>query len=725
MRLARFLAIFALTVGAGALLCACEPPSTGALDIDARSANWQVYNGPIDGSHYSPLDQINRSNVDQLKVAWIYDFGEPGVRFESNPLIVGDTLYGFTPSLKIIALNAVTGELMWDFDSGVKGSGPARGLTYWTDGTNERLFVGIMNYLYALRLDDGRPVTSFGDNGRIDLRRGLRGDYRQHFVAMTSPGVVAGNNIVIGFRTVESALAPAGDIRAFDTTTGELVWQFHTIPRPEEFGHNTWPPGKWQNAGGANSWAGMVVDQATGIVFAPTGSAAPDFYGGDRHGDNLFANCLLALDASTGERIWHFQGVRHDIWDRDFPSPPVLVTVTRNGKAIDAIAQPSKQGYLFVLDRRTGEPLFPIEEVPYPNSDVPGEVAASTQPRPLLPMPFARQRLTAAMLTKRSAEAHQWAAEAFRTFRSDGQFVPFTVGQQTVVFPGFDGGAEWGGAAYDPESHVIYINSNDIAWTGALDRVARSSDPAEALYQDRCLSCHGPTRAGSPPTIPSLLAIDKRLSTSEIRDVVRQGKGQMPAFPDIEDELLESLIRFVSTGISNAAGIVASDAVNRRVSTADMPMPTSASLQDGVFEFTGYRKFLDPDGYPAIEPPWGTLNAIDLDTGQYLWKVPLGEYPELSAAGMPVTGTENYGGPILTAGGLLFIGATVFDSKLRAFDASTGDVLWEHEMPHAGTATPSTYMVDGKQFLVIATSNSRNPNAAQGSSYIAFSLPQD
>jgi quinoprotein glucose dehydrogenase len=451
----------------------------------------------------------------------------------------------------------------------------------------------------------------------------------------------------------------------------------------------------------------MSLDAARGIVYVPTGSAAFDFFGGDRLGNDLFANTLLALNAETGKLIWYFQGVHHDLWDRDFQSPPALVTVQRDGKQIDAIAQTSKQGYLYLFDRTNGKPLFPIEEHNYPASTVPGEVTSPTQPLPTKPAPYARQLLTEDLLTNRTPEAHEYALRTFRTFRSEGQFVPFGLNTQTVMFPGFNGGAEWGGPAVDPKSRVIYINANELAWTGGLRENNGVSDPGAAIYRSRCGLCHGDAMTGSPPEFPSLVNIGKRLSDEEIERTIRQGKGRMPTFPDLTDEQLASLVRFL----------------DRKPDPQPAPNTATATRPTTRYRFTGYKRFMDPDGYPAIAPPWGTLSAINLDTGNYLWQIPLGEYPELAAKGLKNTGSENYGGPIVTAGGLVFIGATIFDSKFRAFDSTTGQLLWEGTLPFAGRATPATYMVQGKQYVVVATGGgSYNPAPARGI-YVAFSLP--
>lgn len=452
----------------------------------------------------------------------------------------------------------------------------------------------------------------------------------------------------------------------------------------------------------------MSLDSQRGILYVPTGSAVFDFYGGDRIGNDLFADTLLALDAATGRRLWHFQGVHHDIWDRDFPAPPALVTVDHDGHRIDAIAQTTKQGVIYLFDRVTGAPLFPIEEHRYPPSDVTGEIAARTQPMPIAPAPFARQLLTEDMLTMRTPTAHDWALRTFRTFRSDGQFVPLGVNRQTVVFPGFDGGAEWGGPAVDPNTGVLYVNANEMAWTGGLTPDRPDATAGAKVYRSQCAPCHGIDRTGSPPAFPSLVGVNKRLSDTQIADAIAHGRGRMPALPHLDHEKIAPLLLFLKTADSPA---------KKKVSGG---MPGGPNIQ---YSFTGYRKFLDPDGYPAIAPPWGTLSAINLNTGEYLWKIPLGEYPALAANGLANTGSENYGGPIVTAGGLVFIGATVYDRKFRAFDSHTGELLWVTELPFAGLATPATYSIGGKQYVVIASSGGRDPKSPSGGMYVAFALP--
>lgn len=698
----------------GVLAAQTDAPTGQVVD-------WPAYNGSLDGQHYSPLTQVNGANVSHLTRAWIYDAGEAGSKsgLQTNPLVIGGTLYAYTPSQKVIALDAATGALKWTFDSGVAGTQPARGFAWWpatSADSGPRLFAGIMNFLYCIDPATGHPIPSFGENGRIDLRKGLREPFEQQSVVLTTPGVIYKDLIIVGGRNPESHPAPPGDIRAFDVRTGALRWDFHTIPHPGEPGYDTWPPNAWKTAGAANNWAGMALDEKRGIVYAPTGSAVMDFYGGDRIGDDLYANSILALDAATGKLLWHFQGVHHDLWDRDFPSPPAFFTVIRDGQTVEALAQTTKQGYLYLFDRLTGKPLYPIHEHPYPASTVPGEKTSPTQPMPDWPEPFARQRLTADLLTTRTPAAHAAAVRQFRTFRSGGQFIPMAVNRQTVVFPGFDGGAEWGGPAIDPATNVLYVNASEMAWTGGLVPAnAGGGGAGGRLFRQQCAICHGVNRRGSPPDFPSLIGVETRLSTQAIVTTLHNGRGRMPAFPNLNGAQLTALLQYLRNGKDAAP---ASGATGGRTQLAN------SSKSSDRYIFTGYRRFLDPDGYPAITPPWGTLNAIDLNTGKYLWKVPLGEYPELASHGLANTGSENYGGPVVTAGGVLFIGATVFDRKFRAFDARTGELLWQTELPYAGVATPSTYMVNGRQYVVIAASGGRDPKGPQGSAYVAFALPK-
>lgn len=684
--------------------------SPKAVPADTTTQSWQVYGGQAAGDHYSSLTQINRENVKNLVVAWTFDTGETG-GLETNPIIIGNVLYACTPRHSVIALDAETGKQLWIFDSGLQGLARSRGVAYWTDGHESRILAGFRNYLYAIDAKTGKAIPSFGENGKVDLRKGLRGDYLKQSVGMSSPGAVYKDLIIVGGQNPETYPSPPGDIRAYDVRTGLIRWTFHTIPHPGEFGYKTWPKDAWKIAGAANNWAGMSIDTKRGIVYVPTGSAVYDFYGANRLGDDLFADSVVALNAETGKRIWHFQALHHDLWDHDFPTAPALVTLTRNGKRIDALAAPSKSGYLYILDRVTGKPIFPIVETPFPASTVPGEKASPTQPIPTLPAPFTRQGVTEDMLTTRTPEMHEWAVKQFKSMNGGGQLVPPAVDKLTVNLPGFAGGAEWGGPAVDPTTGVIYINENDTAWLVGLTVPPPPGSPGEKTFQSQCSVCHGINRAGSPPAIPSLIGIEGRLSDKEIADTIQHGKGRMPSFNNLGDEQIQAVVRYISKVPQQQQR---SANTHAGVAAADDHMP---------YKTIGFRRFLDPEDYPALTPPWGTLNAIDMNTGKYLWKIPFGEYPELVAKGMPNTGSDNYGGPIVTASGLLFIGATVFDQKFHVYDSHTGELLWETELPFSGLATPATYMVNGKQYVVIASGGGQSSKKPTGGLYIAFALP--
>ena len=675
-----------------------------------------MYGGASEQTRYSPLKQINRRNVIRLQTAWTFDTLDGPGAAQTEPIVVRGVLYGLTPKHRVIALNAATGRLIWKFDSGLVGRGPNRGLTYWSSGNDERIFAAVQSYVYALDAHTGQPIKSFGQSGRIDLREGLGREPAKQSIILTSPGVIYKDLLIVGGRTPEALPAPPGDIRAYDVRTGVIRWVFHTIPHPGEFGYETWPKDAWTYSGAANNWAGMAADKKRGVVYVPTGSAASDFYGADRIGDDLFANCVLALDANTGKRIWHFQAVRHDMWDRDFPSPPTLVRVMRHGRRIDALAQTTKQGWVYLFDRKTGTPLFPIEYKHYPPSTAPGEQASETQPLPVAPQPYARQLLTEDMLTTRTPEAHEAAVQQLRMFRNGGQFMPFAVGQETIIFPGFDGGAEWGGSAFDPKTGVLYVNANDLAWTGGLIE-NKGGNSAKDVYLGNCGVCHGESRAGAPPQIPSLVDIGAKMNAEQIAAIIHQGAGRMPSFPKLSRPEVDAVIAYLLSG------------ENKELQTSEAPVAIPR------YRFGGYHRFLDRDGYPAVAPPWGTLNAINLNTGEYAWKVPLGEYPELAEKGIRNTGTENYGGPIVTAGGLVFIAATNFDKKFRAFDKDTGKLLWEATLPLAGNATPLTYMVNGRQYVVIYATGGYGrlglssplasiDTAQKNGVYVAFALPE-
>jgi quinoprotein glucose dehydrogenase len=673
--------------------------------------DWPAFSGGPANGLYSRLNGINTSNVRNLKVAWTYDSKDSfkGSELQCNPLVIDGIVYATTPALKVIALDGATGQLKWSFDpfdgAGTTGKKRNRGLMYWNDGEGGRLFVGASYWMYSLSARTGQPVKSFGQNGRIDLRQGFGRDPETFSLGNTTPGVIYKDLMILGHLTSEDLPSGPGDIRAFDLRTGKQRWIFHTIPHPGEFGADTWPEGAYLRTGGANSWPGMALDEKRGLVFVPTGSAAFDFYGSDRHGDNLFANSLICLKAATGERVWHFQAVKHDVWDRDFPTAPVLVTVKRDGKMVDGVAQAAKSGVVFVFERATGKPLFPIEYRPAPPSPVDGEKLATTQPFPLKPAPFARQQLTEDLLTRRTPEAHAAALARFRGIRSGPQFEPPTF-EGTIVFPGFDGGAEWGGQAFDPDTGIFYVNSNEMAWILKLvPRKAKTGRMStREIYLQNCAGCHRSDRRGTPPEFPALLELGGRRSSDQVAEVIRKGAGRMPGFAHLGNAAVDGLTAYLMSDKEMTVEVAT------RLSRVN-------SLK---YSTDGYNKFLDADGYPAIAPPWGTLNAIDLNTGEYVWKIPFGEYPELQQKD---TGSENYGGPLVTAGGLLFIGASNFDRKFRAYDKRTGKLLWETLLPASGNATPATYEIAGRQYVLIAAGGGKS-GAPSGSTWVAFALPQ-
>jgi quinoprotein glucose dehydrogenase len=676
--------------------------------------NWGQYLGGDDRNHYSSLRQINTANVSTLKVAWEYRTGVFG-QMQCNPVIVDGILYGVTATGEVFALNAEMGNQLWRYAPQEAASGrTSRGITYWSSGRETRVMFTVESWLYALDAQTGRPIESFGENGKVSLKSGLGKTAQNKWVVSTTPGALFGNLLIMPIRVSEGGDAAPGFLQAFDVRTGSVAWVFRTIPAPEEPAHATWSSDSVVSplVGGANCWAGVAVDQTRGIIYVPTGSASPDFWGGDRKGDNLYANCLLALEAKTGRLLWYQQTVHHDLWDRDLPAPPNLVTLTRDGRRVDAVVQVTKTGFVFAFDRVTGEPLFPYTETPVPQSEVPGEKSSETQPMPRYPRPFARQTLDESSISP-YAENYAELQARFRNARK-GLFQPFGL-YETILFPGFDGGAEWGGAAVDSEG-TLYVNSNEMAWIARL-RTAQNRDevaattPGNRQYSMFCAGCHGPERKGNAASgIPSLVDIGGRRPRDEVASLVRTGKGMMPGFPALQGVEQQVLLDYLF-GSEKTEGDI-SDRTGS-LHAADIYPP---------YELDGYVKFIDNKGYPAISPPWGTLTAIDLNTGDHRWQIRLGEFKELKAKGIAPTGTENYGGPVVTAGGLLFIAATK-DGMFRAFDKRSGELLWEYELPAAGFATPSTYEVNGKQYVVVACGGTKLGTNA-GDSYLAFTLPK-
>ena len=670
---------------------------------------WSDYLGGPDRNHFSSLDQITPENVSQLTVAWSYAAPDSG-QMQMSPVIYDGMLFGVTAGLRAFALDAATGKELWIFGEPVRQwFGTSRGVALWKGQDHARIFFTSGSRLWCLDAKTGKPIESFGENGSIDIRLGLPESAKNKFVTSSTPGTIFENLIVMPIRTSEGIDAVPGDIRAFDVLSGKLVWSFHTIPYPNEEGYETWEnPDAWKNEGigAANNWSGMAVDVESGILFVPTGSAAPDFYGGHRLGSNLYANCLLALDVRTGKRIWHYQFVHHDIWDRDPPAPPNLITITRNGKKIKAVAQVTKQSYVFVFERATGKPLFEIEERSFPESSIDGERTWPTQPVPVKPAPFARQ---ADQLTDNDISPYaENREELLQLFRASDKRLYAPPGLNPVfLLPGYDGGAEWGGAGADPDAGILYVNSNEMAWFLQLEPsgTLSTSSKGAAVYSANCVTCHQPDRKGLPASgFPSLMDIGKRKSRSEIDQIISYGKGMMAGFPQIDADDKTALIDFL-TGVEKVE-----------------PVEVVANASRSPFRHTGYSKFLDRNGWPGISPPWGTLNAIDLNTGEYLWKITYGETPELKEKGYPTTGSESYGGPVITKNGLLFIAGTK-DALFRAYDRHTGKKLFETQLPAAAFATPATYEVAGKQFVAIACGGEKL-GAKKGNQVVAFALPK-
>jgi len=676
----------------------------------ADEKQWSEYLGGPDRNHYSPLSQINTTNVSKLQKVWEYKSGDSG-QVQCNPIIVNNVLYGVTATNQIFALDAATGKEKWKYmQKGEVTSNTNRGVTYWQEGLDKRILYAYNSSLYALDAETGEPIMSFGDHGAVSLKSGLEAGARDRFVISNTPGTLFEDLIVMPLRLGEEDGAAMGYIQAFNVKTGKLVWVFKTIPDPGQPGADTWPADvkKKGEVGAANNWSGMAIDRKREILFVPTGSAAFDFYGGNRKGKNLYANCLLALNARTGKYIWHYQIVHHDVWDRDLPAPPNLVKVKHKGKTSDAVAQVTKHGYVFLFERTTGKPLFPIDEKPFPASDVPGEKTWPTQPVPRVPAPFARQTISEKDIST-MAENRIELLEIFRKAKK-GVYQPLSLSVPTILLPGADGGAEWGGAAADPNG-IMYVNSNEMPWLFSLSR-KQTNDQSDLtaghlLYNNLCIGCHGPQLKGNPTSgYPSLVNIKARADRKEIGRLIATGKGMMPGFTSISATQKQAIIDFLYNEEKTEA---ASVSAGRKTAVTDNP-----------YKFDGYNKFLDNNGYPAINPPWGTLTAIDLNTGKHLWQKPLGELKELTAKGIAPTGTENYGGPVVTSGGLLFIAATK-DGMFRAFDKKNGEILWETELPAAGYATPATYEVNGKQYVVIACGGGKL-GTKKGDSYVAYAL---
>ena len=671
-------------------------PSDGGPEA-ATLRTWTVSHGDAGARRYSALTQINKGNVRQLREAWTYHSGDGSGNIQCNPIVVDGVLYVPTVGRALVALDAATGREIWKFRPemparpGLDDAPARRGLVFWPgeNGAAARIVFASGKWIYAVEPKTGKAIREFGSGGRTPLPTGGSG-----------VGVIwRGTYVVAGF---------SGDVYAFDLRTGAQLWRFHTVPREGEFGAET-----WQGAGrdGANPWGGLSLDEARGLVFVAVGAPRPDFLGVDRLGDNLFGDCIVALDARTGERRWHFQNVRHDIWDVDNPAPPSLVTITREGKKVDAVVAGTKLGNILLLDRASGKPIFPFRLRRAPASTLPGEVTAPYQPDNELPEWLTNPEIKMSELTERTPAAHAFVkAQAERA--TMGWFEPPTEAKP-MLYRSSRGGAEWTGGSVDVPTGRFYVTSNNVlskATVYRLDELER--DPAapptagEKFYQQTCAVCHGPTRLGLG-MVPPLVGLRHRLTDAEVVGQLKAGKGAMPPQPAMTEAQQRDLLDFLM----------------RR--NQPLPRRAAAARPDGrPAYFTVPYKFIEDDeGYPGVKPPWGLLNCYDLNTGKFLWRVPLGEYDALKKAGVPKTGMENFGGPTVTAGGLVFCAGTR-DELIRAFDKDTGEELWSAKLPKAGTAPPAIYEVGGRQFVVIAASGGGKIGGPTGDAWTAFALPE-
>ncbi len=712
MRLTRTFSILATLLLIGLSFWGCSS-SQEENSMKREYTTWSSYLGDPGRSHYSTLSQITPENVKTLKVAWSHETSDFG-QMQMSPIVVDSILYGVSAALRVFAIHAATGEKIWQFGDSVKvWHSTSRGVSYWEKGNDKRILCTRGPDLFALDALTGEPIKTFGTDGKVDMRSGMPRSAHDKFVISNTPGTVYKDLIVMPLRLSEGAGAAPGDIMAFNIITGDVAWVFHTLPEKGEPGSDTWGDKNIRSSelvGAANNWAGMAVDEETGIIYVPTGSAAPDFYGGIRKGSNLYANCLLALDANTGKRLWHFQLTHHDLWDRDPPAPPNLLMVEREGKKIPAVAQVTKQGYVYVFNRITGEPLFDIEEEAVPPSTLKGEHAWTTQPFPMKPKPFARQSTE---LNGNSISPFAENPDSLRQIltNADNRIYAPPGLKPAVLLPGYDGAAEWGGASADPEEGILYVNSNEMAWIlqmGENDADYSGKPLGEATYQKYCATCHQTDRKGLAASgFPALVDLQLRQDKDETAEIIAQGQGMMTGFPQIPSAEKEALLRFLYH-----------EEVRHNVGE-EMAQKEHSSIP---FKHLGYHKFLDSNGLPAIDPPWGTLKAIDLNTGEYIWSVPFGNTPELGKEGLG-TGTENYGGAVVTENGLLFIGATR-DGYFRAFDRHTGSVLWEYKLPAAAFATPAMYEVNGKQYIAIACGGEKL-GTPKGNWIVGFALDKE
>jgi quinoprotein glucose dehydrogenase len=719
---------------------------------------WTDYGGSPDNARHLTLNQIDRSNIAQLQVAWTYPTSD-NISYVFNPVVVDNVIYVLARNNSLVALDATTGKEIW-IHEGLQGIAP-RGINYWEskDRSDRRLLFQLNSYLQAIDARTGRSIATFGKNGAVNLREGLGRDPSTIVKTQSSnPGKVFENLIILGSAAGENYMAPAGDLRAYDVVTGALAWQFHTIPHPGEFGYETWPRDAWKYIGGVNTWGELTVDAERGIAYFPLGSPTYDFYGADRHGANLFGSSLLALNARTGKRMWHFQMVHHDLWDYDNVAAPQLTTVRRDGLTIDVVAQAGKTGFLYVFDRVTGEPLWPIEERRVPPSDIPGEQAWPTQPFPTAPPPFARQTLTAEdvnpyILTPEQRD--EWK-KRIASARNQGLFTPPSL-QDTISIPGAQGGANWGTTASDPSKGIVYVLSINVPSIYKLSteapvpgRGAAAGPQAiargSALYREKCESCHGSDLRGDG-NYPSLVDITLRMGPEPLREVITGGRPGMPPNNDLIQADLAALVAFLGSPTSasgpggRAAGagsrgagggpVVASGGApggrvvppGRAGGMVGPDYPKDVKVPE-VRMYTGYGM----DGR-IVKPPYSTMTAYDLNTGTIKWQVPAGgdDVRVLAAGGKDSGYISQRTGIITTSAGLLFHPGG--DGTLRVYDSDTGRVLWTSELPAGSRGIPAMYEVNGRQFYVVnataATEAGSRPTggAPRTKGYVAFALP--
>jgi quinoprotein glucose dehydrogenase len=678
---------------------------------------------------YSSLTEINKKNVAQLELAWFFPVPDRKGNFGFNPIVVDGVMYVLGPANAIVALDAVTGKPIWSHvpEGGSPGN---RGINYWEnrDRSDRRLIFGAGGALRALDARSGEPIRTFGVDGRVNMREG---PLRPLGGPSGTPGRVFENLFITGSNTGEGYGSAPGDLRAFDLLTGELVWTFHTIPHPGEYGHDTWPEGAYKWAGGVNTWGEISIDAKRGIAYFPLGSPTHDMYGGDRKGANLFGNCLLALDARTGKRLWHFQTVHHDLWDYDLTTAPKLLTVRHQGRTVDIVAQATKFGLLYVFDRVTGAPLWPIEERPVPKSDVPGEESWPTQPFPTHVPPFARLKFGVEDINPHLDEAEkQRLREIVQNARNEGLFTPQTLTRDQISMPGELGGANWGGSAADPTTGMLYVRSADQPAIHRLRAPGFGGGPppqrGRAVYQQYCETCHGQPE---PPGIwsrdrASLIDLEA-LGPDRIRQTVRAGKEQMPPFTEalLSAEQLDVLMVYLAD--PPAAG-----------GRGGGPPPPPLPAVDGIIRYTGPLGSMlrASNGLPAISPPWSSIVAYDLNEGTIKWRAPLGSVRALAAKGIKDTGNAqrvHKNGPVVTAGGLIFSGTNA-DGTVRAFDKDTGTVLWERELEATPEGIAAVYEAGGRQYVAFCASHWENvregnisvfPGKAEAQGYYVFALP--